>query len=167
MEITLRDWKGSDCAALAKIANDPQIAEQLRDTFPSPYTEEDAAFFINLARRTTDDKGWLHAILVDGQVVGGISLNFGDDVYHRMGELGYWVGKAYWGRGIASEAVRQICARAFRETEIIRIEAEVLTNNPGSIRVLEKNYFIREGYFCQRVCKNDVLLDSVLFACFK
>lgn len=167
MTITLRDWKDDDCAVLADIANDPHIAEQLRDTFPSPYTEEDAAFFINLARRTTDDKGWLHAILADDRVVGGISLTFGDDVYHRKAELGYWVGRRDWGRGIASEAVRQICARAFRETDIIRIEAEVLTNNPGSIRVLEKNYFIREGYFCQRVCKNNILLDSVLFACFK
>ncbi len=167
MSIELRNWKDADCTALAEIANDPQIAEQLRDTFPSPYTEEDAAFFINLARRTTDDKGWLYAITENGSVVGGISLTFGDDVYHRSAELGYWVGRSRWGHGVASEAVRQICEKAFRETDTIRIEAETLTTNPGSIRVLEKNLFIREGYFCQRVCKNGKLLDSVLFACFK
>jgi len=167
MAIELRDWQETDCTALAQIADDPQIAEQLRDTFPSPYTEEDALFFINLARRTTDDRGWLYAITKDGAVIGGISLTFGQDVYQRSAELGYWVGRAEWGHGTASEAVRQICDKAFRETDVIRIEAEALTTNPGSIRVLEKNLFIREGYFCQRVCKNGRLLDSILFACFK
>ena len=50
---------------------------------------------------------------------------------------------------------------------MLRIEAEVFSDNPGSIRVLEKNHFIREGYFCQRVYKCGRMLDSVLFACFK
>lgn len=167
MEIAIRDWQEGDCGALARNANDPRIAERLRDTFPSPYSEEDAAFFINLARRTTDDKGWLCAITRDGEVVGGISLSFGSDVYACSAELGYWVGAEHWGQGVATKAVRQICERAFRETGVSRIEAEVFANNPGSIRVLEKNQFIREGYFCQRVCKNGRLLDSVLFACFK
>ena len=99
MAIELRDWQETDCTALAQIADDPQIAEQLRDTFPSPYTEEDALFFINLARRTTEDRGWLYAITKDGAVIGGISLTFGQDVYQRSAELGYWVGRAEWGGG--------------------------------------------------------------------
>lgn len=167
MKIEIREWQEYDCKALASIANDPQVAGQLRDAFPSPYTEEDAAFFINHARRTTQDKGWLCAITSDGVVVGGISLTFGSDVYSRSAELGYWVTREYWGQGIATEAVRQICGQAFRETGVLRIEAEVFADNPGSIRVLEKNQFIREGYFCQRVFKNGRLLDSVFFACFK
>lgn len=167
MTINIREWRDSDCEALAAIANDPQIAERLRDVFPSPYTEEDAAFFINLARRTTYDRGWLYAITEGETVLGGISLTFGEDVYSRSAELGYWVGREFWGKGVATDAVRQICEQAFRETDVLRIEAEVFADNPGSIRVLEKNRFIREGYFCQRVWKNGRLLDSVFFACFK
>ncbi len=167
MGISIRCWQEGDCQALARNADDPRIAERLRDTFPSPYTEEDAAFFINLARRTTDDSGWIYAITKDDEVVGGISLTFGSDVYARSAELGYWIGTGYWGHGIATEAVQQICERAFRETDVLRIEAEVFSDNPGSIRVLEKNHFIREGYFCQRVYKCGRMLDSVLFACFK
>lgn len=167
MKISIREWQESDCKVLSCIADDPQIAERVRDSFPSPYTEEDAAFFINLARRTTDDRGWIYAITDDGAVIGCISLTFGTDVYARSAELGFWVGRAYWGQGAATEAVRQICERAFRETDVLRIEAEILADNPGSIRVLEKNQFIREGYFCQRVWKNGRLLDSVFFACFK
>lgn len=167
MSICIRCWRESDCAALTQHANNPKIADFLRDDFPSPYTEEDAAFFINLANRTTDDRAWLYAIDVDGEAVGSVSLTFGNDVYARSAELGYWVGEEYWGRGIAAEAVRQICEKAFRETDTVRIEAEVLALNPGSIRVLEKNQFIREGYFCQRVCKKGRLLDTISFACFK
>ncbi len=167
MSIHIREWKTDDCTALAGIANDPQVAGWLRDAFPSPYTEEDAVFFINLARRTTHDRGWLYAITVNDAVVGGVSLTFGDDVYSRSAELGYWVGRDHWGRGVATEAVRQICTQAFQETDVLRIEAEVFANNPRSIRVLENNCFIREGYFCQRVWKNGRLLDSIFFACFK
>ena len=139
----------------------------LRNVFPHPYTEEDAQFFINGALRTHCDRAWVRAIEVDGKIAGGITLTFGDDVYSKNGELGYWLGESYWNRGIATRAVADLCERAFRETDLVRIEAEVLTNNPASIRVLEKDHFQREGYFCNRVCKNDQLIDSVIFALLK
>lgn len=167
MNLTIRRWKPDDAASLAHHANNQKISDCLRDGFPFPYTEEDACFFINMARRTHADKAWIMAIDVDGEAVGGISLTFGDDVYAQNAELGFWLGEEYWGRGIATKAVQRICRAAFRETEIVRIEAEVLSNNPASIQVLQKNRFIQEGYFCNRVYKNERLLDSVLFATFK
>lgn len=167
MEINIRTWKQEDAAALAQQANNQKIADRLRNTFPYPYTEEDAQFFINSALRTHCDRGWVRAIEVDGQVAGGITLTFGDDVYSRNGKLGYWLGETYWNRGIATKAVAEICERAFRETDLVRIEAEVLANNPASIRVLEKDHFQREGYFCNRVYKHDRLIDSIVFALLK
>lgn len=165
--IQIRTWRPADAAALAEQANDPRIAENLRNSFPYPYTEEDAAFFINLARRTHSDRGWVRCIEVDGQVAGGITLTFGDDVYCRCGELGYWLGTAYWSQGIATESVRVLCEQVFWETGLVRIQAEVLSNNPASIRVLEKNRFQREGYFCNRVYKHGRLLDAIVFATFR
>lgn len=167
MHVNLRNWENQDAAALAKQANNHKISDNLRDNFPYPYTEEDAAFFINLARRTHSERAWLRCIEVDGAVAGGITIQFGDDVYHRCGELGYWLGEEYWNHGIATHAVQLLCERVFRETGLVRIQAEVLSNNPGSIRVLEKNRFQREGYFCNRVCKHDKLLDAIVFATFK
>ncbi|MCF2670398.1 MAG: GNAT family N-acetyltransferase [Butyricicoccus sp.] len=167
MQIIIRNWKLEDAAGLAAQANDPGVSDKLRNTFPYPYTEEDAAFFINIARRTHCDRGWHRCIEVDGRVAGGVSLRFGDDVLCCCGELGCWLGRDYWNRGIATEAVRIVCERAFQETELVRIEAEVFSNNPGAIRVLEKNCFQREGYFCNRICKHDRLYDSILFATFK
>lgn len=167
MEIQIRTWKPEDAAALAEQANNEKVTEHLRNVFPHPYTEEDAQFFINGALRTHCDRAWVRAIEVDGKIAGGITLTFGDDVYSKNGELGYWLGESYWNRGIATRAVAELCERAFRETDLVRIEAEVLTNNPASIRVLEKDHFQREGYFCNRVCKNDQLIDSVVFALLK
>ena len=167
MTIKLRTWRPQDAAALAAQANDRRVSDSLRDAFPYPYTKEDAQFFINRALRTHCDRAWLRAIEVDGAVAGGVTLGFGDDVYCKNGELGVWLGQAYWNRGIATRVVHDLCAQAFRETPLTRIEAEVLSSNPGSIRVLEKNRFQREGYFCNRVYKRGRLLDSMLFALLK
>lgn len=167
MKLDIRSWVPEDAAALAAQANNPKISDNLRDGFPYPYTEEDAQFFINLARCTHSERAWVRAITVGGQVAGGITLTFGEDVYRKSAELGFWLGERYWNQGIATTAVERFCARAFAETEIVRIQAEVLAINPGSIRVLEKNRFQREGYFCNRVCKHDRLIDSIVFALLK
>lgn len=167
MPVTIRPWSVRDVKSLARHANNPHIAENLRDYFPQPYTEEDAAFFIRYAKHAHSDREWIYAIEVDGEACGCISLTFGHDVYTKCGDLGYWLGEQYWGQGIVTEAVRCICEKAFAETEIVRIQAEVLANNPASIQVLQKNHFIQEGYFCNRIYKNEKLYDSVLFSTFR
>ena len=167
MEVTLRKWQESDKNSLAYYANNEKISDCVRNTFPYPYTIEDAEFFIRLARHAHSDREWMLAIDVDGEAIGGITLNFGNDIHERTAELGYWVGEPHWKKGIATEAVRQICQLAFDQTEIVRIQAEVFANNPASIQVLQKNQFIQQGYFCNGIYKHEKFLDSVLFATFK
>lgn len=167
MSVMIRPWSARDVRSLAHHANNVHIAESLRDYFPTPYTEEDAAFFIRYARHAHSDREWIYAIEVDGEACGCISLTFGHDVYAKSGELGYWLGEQYWGQGITTQAIGMICKKAFAETEIVRIQAEVMANNPASIQVLQKNRFIQEGYFCNRIYKNEKMHDSVLFASFK
>lgn len=167
MDLNIRRWKQEDACSLAHYANNPKIAACLRNGFPYPYSEEDACFFINTARRTHTDKAWELAITVNDEAIGGITLRFGDDIYSYNADLGYWVGEEYWHRGIATEAVYRVCHTAFRDTDAVRIQAEVMADNPASIQVLQKNQFIQEGYFCNRVYKNGRLIDSVLFATFK
>ena len=167
MVVSVSRWTEQDKSNLAYYANNEKISDCLRNTFPYPYTEEDAEFFIRLARHAHYEREWIMAIDVDGQAVGGITLNFGDDIHAKSAEIGYWVGEPYWKKGIATRAVNQICEMAFQTTDIVRIQAEVFSNNPASIQVLQKNRFIQEGYFCNRIFKNDRLLDSVLFATFR
>lgn len=167
MDVTLRKWTQADKHSLARYANNEKISDCLRDAFPYPYTVEDAEFFIRKARHAHSEREWVLAIDVDGEAIGGITLSFGNDVHARSADLGYWVGEPFWKQGIATKAVDEICKLAFAQTEIVRIQAEVFANNPASIQVLQKNRFIQEGYFCNRVYKHEQLLDSVLFATFK
>jgi RimJ/RimL family protein N-acetyltransferase len=92
----LRPWCATDVAALAKYANDERIAENLRDTFPHPYTRQDAEFYLCLM---ADQQRDLHlAVEVDGVAVGSVGVHFKTDVRRRSAEIGYWLGRAYWGR---------------------------------------------------------------------
>lgn len=78
-------------------------------------------------------------IMLERRVVGNIGAWPDPDTRERL--LGYWIGREFWGRGIASAAVAQ-----FLQSEVIRpLSARVAKHNPGSIRVLEKAGFTRSG----------------------
>ena len=162
--IKLRPWRESDIPAVARYADNPRIAANLRDVFPSTYRPEDADWFVRdcMAR---DGQGVLfRAIDLDGQAVGSISVTVGADVYRRSGELGYWLAEPFWGRGIMTEAVGRICREAFSAFDLVRIFAEPYAANIASRRVLEKAGFRLEGLLRQSVCKKGEILDSCIYA---
>lgn len=160
----LRPWKAEDAESLTQYANNPRIASSMRDGFPSPYTRDDADRFI--ASATTENTLFL-AIEVEGRAVGGIGIHRLDDVYRNTAEIGYWLGEPYWGRGIITEAVRTLVPVAFDLYPIRRIQAGVFSTNPASMRVLEKNGFIREAIHSQAITKNNQVLDEILYVRFK
>ena len=102
--------------------------------------------------------------MVDGEAVGSISLTLGSDVYRRSAELGYWLGKPFWGRGIMTAAVTAMCRDGFGTWDIVRIHAEPFARNAASRRVLEKAGFTLEGTLRQSVYKNGEMLDSCIYA---
>ena len=163
-DMTLRPWRESDIPAVVRYADNSRIAANLRDVFPFPYHPEDADWFVRDCMER-DGRGVLfRAIDLDGQAVGSISVAVGADVYRRGGELGYWLGEPFWGRGIMTEAVGRICREAFSTFDLVRIYAEPYAENFGSRRVLEKAGFRLEGILRQRVCKQGRLLDSCVYA---
>ncbi|HPQ35857.1 MAG TPA: GNAT family protein, partial [Tenuifilaceae bacterium] len=87
-----------------------------------------------------------------------------DDVYKLNGEIGYWLGVEYHGKGIATQAIAQIVDIAFSEYKLLRVYAEVFANNPASARVLEKNGFTLEAIFKKSIVKDGKILDSMVFA---
>jgi len=161
----LRDWTEDDIPALVQNADNPRIASGLRDGFPSPYTEEDARRFITTA--TTTPGALLLAIDVAGEAIGGIGVHPLADVYRKTAEIGYWVAQPYWGRGIATDAVRALVPVAFRTSDIVRLQAGVFSGNPASMRVLEKCGFFREAVHRNAVFKNGTLMDEVLYVRFR
>ena len=123
MEFELRPWRMEDAETIARYANNPKVAANLRDAFPHPYTQRDAAAFIQSCLDADPARCCFRAIAVNGETVGSISLSIGEDISSKSAELGYWLAEPYWGQGIMPEAVRQICGFAFQTYGLARIFA--------------------------------------------
>jgi len=158
----LRGWKTEDAESLQRHADNIHISNFLLDRFPVPYTMNDAIDWIKLMQKQEPFMNF--AIDVDGFVVGAVGLEPRDDVYRKTGVLGYWIGEEFWGRGIMTEAVKLITAYAFKNLDILRIQAGVLSNNPKSMRVLQKAGFTKEGVLKKAIIKNGLILDEHIFA---
>lgn len=157
----LRDWTFDDITSLVQYADNPRIAAMMRDAFPSPYTEEDARRFIALA--ASPGPRIFLAIEIGGEARGGIGIHLLDDVYRRSAEIGYWLSESWWGRGIATDAVRAMVPVAFETFDSVRIQAGIFESNKASMRVLEKCGFVREAIHTNAITKNGVTMDEVVY----
>ena len=164
MECVLRPWRMEDAEDLALTLQDKGILDNLRDGLPDPYTKEDAAQFIAAMLAADPQKTWAFAITVDDRTVGSVTATRRGNIYVRTAELGYYVARPFWGRGLATSAVRQLCSHVFQNTDILRMSAEVFVENVASCRVLEKAGFQLEGVLRQNAVKNGVVRDMKLYA---
>jgi ribosomal-protein-alanine N-acetyltransferase len=161
--VVLRPWRPTDREALAALANDRRISINLRDRFPYPYGVDDADRFITMVEGLVPQTSF--AIEASGQLAGGIGYTLHTDVERVAAEVGYWIGVPFWGRGIATEAVRLVTAMAFsRHPDLRRLYALPFASNPASARVLEKAGYQREGVMRQSVIKDGVVQDQWLYA---
>lgn len=160
----LRAWKTEDAHALAQAADNPNIAKNLRNAFPNPYTLEDAVWFVNDCISKEGKNQITYAIEADERAVGSIGIFVKDDVYEKSGELGYWLSEDYWRQGIMSKAVQMICKEAFETFDIIRIFAEPFADNAGSRGVLEKAGFTYEGTMRSGIYKNGVIHSYCMYS---
>lgn len=158
----VRSFRADDAASLAHHANDREIWINLRDRFPHPYTLADARAWI--ARSASEQAPTSFAIAVADEVIGGIGLRLNDDVERISAEIGYWVARAYWGRGIATDAVRAVTEHAFTVHELTRIYALPFAENTASIRVLEKAGYVREGLLRRSAIKDGIVRDQLIYA---
>ena len=163
-EFILRPWKIEDAASLARFADNPRIAANLRDAFPNPYTPGDAREYISSCIAGEGKRQLTRAIEIGGEAAGSVGVFAGSDVYSRSAELGYWLAEDYWRQGVMTRAVRQICREAFRTLEIVRIFAEPFESNAGSRSVLEKAGFTCEGTMRSGVCKNGIIQSYCMYS---
>ena len=129
---------------------------------PHPYTLADAEAY--LARIGADPRHHSFCLEVEGKAAGAIGLKVKEDVHRHTAELGYWVAEPYWGRGLATAAVRAFVAERFEALPLHRIFAEVYANNPASVRVLEKAGFQYEGCLRKNVVKDGKILDALVYS---
>jgi ribosomal-protein-alanine N-acetyltransferase len=158
----IRSLREEDAASLAQYANNRRIWLNLRDKFPHPYSLDDAQQFI--ARSNDQPRETVFALEIDSQAAGTIGVLLREDVERGTGELGYWLGEPFWGRGVMTEAVRAFTAFALREFELQRLEAWVYEWNPGSARVLEKAGYTLEGTIRRSAIKDNQVIDCKLYA---
>jgi len=158
----IRPWRRGDHAALVRHADNRRVWLTLRDQFPHPYTPADGdAWLAHVAQQHPVTS---FAIAVAGEAAGGIGVAPQPDVHRRSAEIGYWLGEAFWNRGIMTAAVRTFTTYAFDAYDLIRIFAGVFSSNPASMRVLEKAGYTREGVLRRSVVKDGQILDQILYA---
>lgn len=166
MNIILKEWTIDDKIKLVNMCN--KVDRQfLSNRVPFPYTEEDAAWWLNMVQDHEGIDGIFRAIVVDGEYVGNISVEEKADVYSKDAEIGYFLLNNKWSKGIMTQCVKQICSIAFFKLGIIRITGLVYRPNIASQRVLQKNDFVLEGTMKNAVFKNDNVHDLLVYGKYK
>ncbi len=160
-----RTWEWDDAPSLTKYADNPNIWMNLRDAFPHPYRHTDARAWIRGAKEQKPETQFAIANL--SEAIGGIGLTVQNDVYRLSAEMGYWLAEPFWGKGIATMAVRAFTQYAFSSYGLVRVFATVFEWNKASARVLEKAGFTLEARLRKNVIKNGQIIDTLLYAKLK
>jgi [ribosomal protein S5]-alanine N-acetyltransferase len=161
--VTLRSLREDDLRPMAALADNRNVWRNLLDVFPSPYSLADArAFYARLAGDLGPSRAF--AITLDDHFVGMSGFEPLSDVHRYGASIGYWLGEPYWGRGIATRALKTLTAYAFATFSIERLQAEVFAWNPASARVLEKAGYTLEGRTRRSIVKAGHITDGLLYA---
>jgi [ribosomal protein S5]-alanine N-acetyltransferase len=164
-EVRLRPLRYSDREQIAKLANNKKIWNNLRDMLPHPYTIEDADKFLDMVKK--QDPLVSFAIEYNYAFAGVIGMVPGVDVYRKGSEIGYWLGEPFWGKGIATRAVKLATKYAFEVLNFERLHAGVFETNDASKRVLEKCGYKLECIAKKAIFKNNKLMAEYKYVIFK
>lgn len=163
----IRKWELLDAIDLAAALSNKKVQDNLRDGLPYPYTEQDGTDYISAMLSADENETFAFAITVDEKVVGSIGIFRQGNIHRQTAELGYYIAEEYWGKGIMTEAVKQICGYVFDKSDIIRIYAEPFAYNAASCRVLEKAGFQYEGTLRNNAVKNGEIIDMKMYSLLK
>ena len=166
MKVELRKWSLADKKELKELCNAVDRT-YLSDRLPNPYTEDDADWWLNMVVKNEGIDGTFRALVIDGRIVGSISVERKTGIYRLDGELGYMLLKDYWNRGLMSQAVGQVCDIAIKELSLNRITASVFHPNIASQRILQKNGFKQEGVMRKAVIKEGIFYDILIYGLLK
>ncbi|MGP8101971.1 MAG: GNAT family N-acetyltransferase [Candidatus Cybelea sp.] len=158
----LRPYRSGDASAICAVADDFEVVRWMTRRFPHPYTLRDAEEWIAFAM--ADARKQILAIEVDDAIAGGIAVVPLEGERTGTALFGYWLGRAYWGRGIATEAARMLSDFALQSGDLRRLEATVFAPNVASAKVLEKCGFTLEGRSAQLYLNRcGTVCDGLLF----
>ena len=162
--LLLRPTREADTPEIVHLLSDPAIAETTLN-IPYPYDEAKAREWLAFQQREREaGTGYTFAIVrgEDERLLGAIDIR--PNARHKKAEIGYWIGKPYWGRGYATEAVQALIRYGFEELGLNRIYAMHFTENPASGRVMQKAGMQFEGVLRQDVLKGEQFQDHMIYA---
>jgi len=159
--VHLRNIQEEDASVLATVANERELWLTLRDRFPHPYGLADAEGYISYIHGSKTEI--VKVIEVDGEFAGIAGVILMDDVYDGTGEVGYWLGKAYWSKGIMTKALQAFVSFCKDDLKLRKLEAGVFSSNPASMKVLEKCGFVMEGVKRSKIIKAGEILDEHMY----
>ncbi len=166
-KVILRPWKASDAPELVKMAN--ASVTRWTTSLRIPKTVEEAVKNIRKKQRNfREGRVYSFAIVSreTGRLAGSIGL-FKIDKENKNAEVGYWIRKDYWNKGLATEAVQLVLGFAFKNLKLHRVYARTFKENTASARVLEKAGFTKEGVDRECYRKNGRWHDLVRYGILK
>jgi ribosomal-protein-alanine N-acetyltransferase len=162
-KVTIRPQRVSDAKRFFEIITNPNFKHT---HVPVKSVEEERKWLRGNVGRRKKNIEHNFAILYDGYVVGVIGMKM--DPHHKhIGEIGYGVDESYHGRGIATEAVRQIGKIGFRKLGLERIEIRTSVKNKASQRVAIKAGYKKEGILRHAFNLRGKFVDDYLYAKIK
>ena len=171
--LIIRPMHLPDAPSTALNADNPLIAKYMSNMFPSPYTLARAEEWINMNTPLPYQENFVICERSSPQVViGGIGLKPGADIYAHTGEVGYWIGQAYWGKGFMTEVLEGYTRWLFESWNkngqpMKRLTGKVFSGNIGSMRCFEKCGYAHEGVMKGHAEKYGEVIDVHMFGLTK
>ena len=161
----IRSFEYNDTASIVKYANNIEVSRFMRDSFPYPYTKDNAVQWINFVKKNYSSL--VFAIADENELIGGIGAVPQTDVHRFSAEVGFWLGQSHWNKGIITIALPAFCNYLFTKFEFNRLTANVFDGNEASKKVLEKNGFVLEGTHRKSVFKENKFVDHYTYGLLK
>lgn len=149
----------------ALLRNNPNVLNNGYDKTPNPFTKKDAVDFINLQLEKKPAQRFL--IFYDNELAGEIGITIQDDVHRLCAEIGYFIAEPFWGKGLATQAIKKMTQYTFSTFEVIRIIAGVFDFNKASMKALEKNGYYLESIRKRSIIKNGQIIDDYIWVKLK
>lgn len=163
----LRGLTMDDAQDIARHANDKEVWRNLFEGFPHPYTLAHAERWCG-GVWTSPAFGYVWAVDVGGEAIGCISVVPQQGWMRCNAEVGYWIGRAHWGRGIGTEALELVTAWAWRsQPEITRLIVPIFAWNKASERVAQKCGYAKEADMPRSAIKAGRVIDRVQYAAYR
>lgn len=161
--LVLRWISKDDIDNLYEIFSDPHVMRYW-STVPLPNREAAAELQREIAEGNESDTMFKWGLaLRDSDTLIGTTTLFNLNLDNGRAELGYALGRAYWGKGYMHEALNALISHSFEVMELRRLEADVDPRNAASIRTLERLGFQREGFLRERWHVNGEIQDAFFY----